>query len=99
MSLKMARKVEHSPEIRESQTEIPLLKQAQRVNPHGSMKYNIGTQTSLLRASSQPRSKGVTLTLHGAEKQCEYTGEGAALKWNSLASQQYQNKSDFDFAL
>lgn len=63
------------------------------------MKYDVDAQASLLRASSQPRSKGVTLTLHGAEKQCKYTGESAALKWNNQASQQDQNKTDFDFTL
>ena len=55
-SLKIASRVGHSPKIREFQTEIPVLKPAQRVNPHGSMKYEVDTQASLLRASSHSRS-------------------------------------------
>lgn len=43
-SLKIASRVGHSSKIRESRTEIPVLKQAQRVNMHSSTKYDVDTK-------------------------------------------------------
>lgn len=78
--------------------EIPALKQAQRVNPHGSMKCSIDTQAGLLRASSHPERKGVALwmVLRNSEK---YTGESTALKWNSQAAHQFHNRPVFSSIL
>lgn len=68
ISLKITSRVGHLSKIIQSWPEIPALKQAQRVNPHGSMKYSIDTQAGLLRASSHPGSKGVALTVDGSEE-------------------------------
>lgn len=68
ISLKITSRVGHLSKIILSWPEISALKKAQRVNPHGSMKYNTDTQALLLRASSHPGSKGVALTVDGDEK-------------------------------
>lgn len=64
INLKITSRVGRLSKIIPSWPEIPALKQAQRVNPHGSVKNSLDTQAGLLRASSHT----VALTVDGVEK-------------------------------